>query len=289
MSDYFPEPGSFNGKPAPLGIGQITIDVGGIAINVAGIQPILLEPLQERYAPFVTNAPPNHRVMLEAGSPRYLDHAAGALLRLEERQDGGAPILVSHNFAARRKGKLGLLRLSAPADAEDSLMAIENYLRWSLADLALDRSGFIFHAAGLARNGRAYVFFGPSGAGKSTVVSLSPGYRVLSDDLVLLVRGERGWRAATTPFKGTFPQGAKDRGTYSLRGLYRLVQAPANAVAPVPLGLAVGMAMACCPFVSDPAKRRDKLLPLVESCCREAGVRELRFRREAGFWDIIAR
>ena len=168
-------------------------------------------------------------------------------------------------------------------------MAIENYLRWTLADLALEHGGFIFHAAGLAKGGRAYVFFGPSGAGKSTIVSLSPGAGILSDDLVLVIRGTVGWQAATTPFKGMFPQGAKDRVMYPLAGLFRLVQSPILALSELPAGLAVGMAMACCPFVSDPVKRHDKLITLVEECCRETGVRELRFRRDSSFWKLIER
>jgi hypothetical protein len=287
-ADHFPDPSSFtSGKP--LGVGQITLGVGGIAVKVSGIPADLLPSLQERYAPFLASLKPNHEVLLQTGEPRYLHHSPGTLLRLEEIQDGQGVILVSGNFAARREGARGKLLISDPSNATDSLMAVENYLRWTTADLALDREGFVLHSAGLAKDAHAYVFFGPSGAGKSTIVSLSKGCRILSDDLVLITRQNGHWSAATTPFMGMFPQGAKDRGIYPLHGLYRLVQAPVNALKALPLGLAVGMAMACCPFVSDPAKRHDKLLPLVESCCRELGVSELRFRREQGFWELIER
>ncbi len=256
---------------------------------MSGVPVHLLDRLTERYSPFLASVPEAHEVALEAGESRYLHHIPGSLLRLEESRDDQGEVLVSHNFAARRAGNHGRLLLSAPEDAEDSLMAIENYLRWTLADMALDHGGFIFHAAGLAKNGSAYVFFGPSGAGKSTIVSLSPGARILSDDLVLVLQGQSGWQAATTPFKGMFPQGAKDRAVYPLAGLFRLVQSPSLALAKLPVGLAVGMAMACCPFVSDPLKRHGKLMKLVEQCCRETGVSELRFRRDSSFWNLVER
>jgi hypothetical protein len=281
-ADHFPNPSSFtSGKP--LGGGQITLGVGGIAVKVSGIPTDLLPSLQERYAPFLASLKPNHEVLLQTGEPRYLHHSPGTLLRLEEIQDGQGVILVSGNFAARREGARGKLLISDPSNVTDSLLAVENYLRWTIADLVLDREGFLFHASAVVREGRAHVFFGPSGAGKSTIVSLSPALQILSEDMVLLIRADGEWRAATTPFK------ADKRVMFPIGGLYRLVQAPANRLATMSLGVAVGIVMACCPFVTKPSARHDKLLPLVESCCREAGVWELRFRKDPGFWDLIMR
>lgn len=270
-----------------MGGGSLAIEVGGIVVALTGISSELEGPLRERYAPFLTEAPPIHAIGLEAGQVAYLEFVPNSYLKLEERKQDGGRVLCSHDFAAWRGEGHGVLRLSHPEEVKSSLQAVENYLRWLIADLALARGGFVFHSAGLVRDGRAFVFFGPSGAGKSTVTSLSEGANVLSDDLVLLLRSASGWEAATTPFAGTFPQVAKDRGSYPLVGLFRLTQAPAHELRPVPLHVAVGMAAACCPFVSDAALRHDKLLPLVESLCREIGVRELRFKKDRGFWALL--
>ncbi len=282
-NDIFPEHGYFDCVVSPLGSGSLTILAGCVAVRISGIPKHLLEPMRERYAPFLADSRPDHEVTLEAGASSYLHHVPGTLLRLEEANDGDGAILASHNFAARRESSHGRLRLSESSAIRDSLMAVENYLRWTIADLVLDREGFLFHASGVVREGRAHVFFGPSGAGKSTIASLSPTLQVLSEDIVLLIRADGEWRAATTPFK------AEKRAIFPMAGLYRLVQAPANGLATMSLGVAVGIVMACCPFVTKPSARHDKLLPLVESCCREAGVWELRFRKDAGFWDLLTR
>lgn len=287
MADRLPGPGHFTDGRPPLGEGALTLEVGGLAVRLEGIPGDLARPLAERYRPFLSEAQPLHTVRLEAGEEAYLEFVPNTFLRLEEREADGGRALFSHDFAAWRSGPRGFLRLSVPGDVKASLQAVENYLRWVVADLALARGGFIFHAAGLVKEGRARVFFGPSGAGKSTVVSLSEGLTILSDDLVLLLEGQEGWFAATTPFAGTLPQQAKDRAVYPLAGLFRLTQAPAHELRAVPLHVAVGMVAACCPFVTDPALRHDRLLPLVEACCRSTGVRELRFRKDPGFWPLL--
>ena len=288
MADRFPPPGHFLEDRPPLGGGALTLEVGGLAVRLEGIPGPLVVPLAERYHPFLSDAPPLHSLRLESGDPAYLEFVPYSYLQLEERPADGGRVLASHDFAAWRAGEIGRLRLCDPVSVKPSLQAVENYMRWVFADLALARGGFVFHAAGLVRDGRARVFFGPSGAGKSTVVSLCPGLTVLSDDLVLLLRSEDGWHAATTPFAGTLPQQAKDRAVYPLAGLYRLTQSAAHELRPVPLHVAVGMVAACCPFVTDPTLRRDRLLPLVEECCRAAGVQELRFRKDPGFWALLS-
>ena len=170
--------------------------------------------------------------------------------------------------------------------------ALENCLRWVIADLALARGGFVLHAAGLVRNGSGYVFFGPSGAGKSTLAGMSAGMEagcgILSDDLVLIRRKEDIFEVSSTPFAGTLPQSDKRPGVYPLIGLYRLKQAPHHALRPIePPAVAVATVLACCPFVADPSARRNRLLPLVESCCKAVPVRELSFLKDHGFWDIL--
>jgi len=46
----------------------------------------------------------------------------------------------------------------------------------------------LFHAAGLLRNKKAYLFLGRSGAGKTTICSLSKKAQVIDDDIVPLAK-----------------------------------------------------------------------------------------------------
>jgi len=285
------DPGHFEGPLIPHGKGAFTVAVGGIAVRFEGLSEQLEAAALERYGPFLSDAPPAHKVHLCEGHQTYLDMAADQFLRLEEQRLSEGRTLVSHVFAAYRPDRTpreGLLRLS-PATPEDmALGALENYLRWIVADLALTSRGFVLHAAGLVRGGLGFVFFGPSGAGKSTLAGMSGAYGLLSDDLVLIQERDGAFCASSTPFAGTLPQSHKRAGVFPLSGLYRLRQAPLHAVHSIrPLSLAVASVLACCPFVADPAARRDRLMPLVESCCAAVPVAELSFLKDPGFWDIL--
>lgn len=288
MADTRPGREHFEQTPAPFGARALTVQVGPIAVRFEGLDGGLFEESGTRYGPFLSEAAPLHRVSVHPGDSAYLDKAPDGYLRLEEVDAEGWKRLYSHDFAAQRRGGEGRLRIAPSSDREAPVRALENYLRWVVADLALDRGGFVLHGAGLVRDGSAHLFFGPSGAGKSTVTGLSEGCAILSDDLVLLLRGDSGWRAATTPFAGTFPQGAKERRDFPLKGLYRLIQSPEDRLEPLAPGLAVGKVLSCCPFVGDPAARRDRLMPLVEACCRAVPPVDLHFRKSPDFWRLIA-
>lgn len=288
--DRFPNIAHFEDLPRPMGPGGISLSIADLCVRFDGLDPKLLESARGRYAPFLSDQRPQHTVTLYPGSAAYLDPAADGYFRALERPLGGARLYLSTDFAAlwAEGTEAGILRVSSPEDGEATLRAMENYLRWVTAGLALRREAFVLHAAGLVREGKAYVFFGPSGAGKSTVAALSQGCGLLSDDLVLLLRREGRWMAAATPFKGALSQSAKKAGVFPLEGLYRLVQAPRHALKVLPSAQGLATLLASCPFVTDPATRHDRLMPLAADCCRLAGVQELEFAKDSGFWESIA-
>lgn len=280
--DHFEEVGA-----SPPGK-ALTLAVGGLVVRLLALSPELAGKVSEWYEPFLSESEPLHTVVLAPGAPAYLDPSPDAMLRLEERRLGGGTMLVSHTFAAlRRPNGQNLLRLSSFEHAEACEGAMENYLRWILAHLALSRGGFVLHSAGLARGGRAFLFFGPSGAGKSTVAALSPECDVLSDDLVLVLPEEGRFRAHTTPFRGSLPQRAKSRDAFPLAGVFRLVKSDRVRVEPLPPPLAVANLLTACPFVGEPERRRNVLVPSLERLTRTVPAGTLYFRKEPSFWDPV--
>jgi hypothetical protein len=284
-------PSHFQEQLRPIGDLSVTVAVAGLSVRFEGLSAELQEACLRRYAPFLSKDKPLHSVAVSRGETAYLELPEDRFLRLEEAACPEGQVLLSHNLAALRepKGKAGQLKLSRPNDQKDALRGIECYLRWVVADLALQQGGFVLHSSGLARNGKAHVFFGPSGAGKSTVASLSPDCTLLSDDLVLITKRDGKWMAATTPFWGTLPQECKDAGLYPLAGLYRLTKSEEVRLAQASPAVAAGMVLACCPFVANPALRREKLVPLVDDCTRRVPTRSLLFRKDSTFWTIIKR
>jgi hypothetical protein len=68
-----------------------------------------------------------------------------------------------------------------------------------LATLVILGGGCTLHASAVATNGRAFAFIGPSGRGKSTLAALScaVGGRLITDDVLRVVRGDDGFLCPT--------------------------------------------------------------------------------------------
>ena len=272
-----------------MGPGGFSLSIAQLCVRFEGLNPGLLESARGRYAPFLCEEKPQHTVTLYPGAAAYLDPAPDHFLRVLERPLNGARLYLSTDFAALWADgtESGILRVANPEDREATLRAMENYLRWVTAGLALRREAFVLHAAGLVRDGKAYVFFGPSGAGKSTVAALSPGCGLLSDDLVLLLRRERGWCAATTPFRGSLEQEAKTPGIFPLAMACRLLQASSHSIAPLKPVEGAATLLASCPFISDRTSGYSELMALVADFCCKVFVARLHFSRDPRFWALL--
>ncbi len=263
------------------------VSVAGLCVSF-GVPPgTPQEPLREQYGPFLSEEPPAVAFQVVPGEGTYLEMAPDRFLRLEERPLGEGRLLLSHRFAAYRSGRTGVVRVSAPPGTPAFLQAVENVLRWTVADLALEAEGFVLHSAGIVREGRACLFFGPSGAGKSTVASFRSRSPLLSDDLVLLLRREGRFFAAATPFAGTLPQTEKHPGIFPVKGLFRLRKAPEDRLEALPRPLAVASLAAACPFVTAPADREGRLLPLLEDLTGQTPVFDLHFTKSGRFWSLL--
>lgn len=289
MADRRPGPEHFQPPLRALGEKAVTVAIQDLAIEISGLSAVVNESVRERYAPFLSDVRPAETVMVFEGDGDYLGPARDLFFRLEESPTPAGPIVLSHRFAAMhfQAQRRTVLRISDPRDKAQVLGAIENCLRWRIADMALLRGGVILHAAGLVRDGKAHIFFGHSGAGKSTVASLSPDALLLSDDLVLVLKKGERFYGATTPFMGTLGQAAKRQGLFPLAGLFLLKKSPAVELRALPPGKAEGALLSCCPFVWDPGRRTEYLLPMAADLCAQLGVKELSFRKEPSFWDVI--
>lgn len=274
-----------------LGEYGLTIGIAGLVVRVEGLSQEILKGMEEKYAQFITKSTEiNHSFKVGIGSPSYLEPSKDGYLRIEEESTENQWFVLSADFVGvgEKNWSKGYLLVSTPEKIKFTLIAIENYMRWVYAELALEKGGFIFHSCGLAKNGYAYVFFGPSGAGKSTIAGLSKDVNVLSDDLVLIIPEGNDFVAATTPFFGTLPQNAKDCGIYKLKGLYRLRKSEEARLSAMSKASAVGLVLACCPFIGTFERRNNILFPIVNNFLEKFPCYELFFRKDDAFWDLIS-
>ncbi len=162
----------------------------------------------------------------------------------------------------------------------------DSLLRILFSWILLPRIGFLLHAATVVRNGRAFIFTGRSGAGKSTLASLAPAGSVLTDEISLLRFEEGGWRAYGTPFWGEFRAGDTNSSA-PVAGIYRLVQAPENRVAPL---RQAELLRALLPnvlfFSAQPAAHR-RLLEILSRAVEEMPGHDLEFRNDRTVWEVL--
>ncbi len=164
----------------------------------------------------------------------------------------------------------------------------ENFCRILVAYRLHELGGAVIHGAGLVMDGEGLLFAGRSGAGKSTVsrMGLERGLTVLSDDLNALLPPDDGVvRLAGLPFTGDLPKG--DSSVVPLRGLYRLVQDPADSLHPLGRAEAVATLMACSPFLNADPHRRGSLFSTLLALAERMHAWELRFSLRGGMWDIL--
>ncbi len=213
--------------------GQLTLSISGIRFDLRGLPNGLDRLLALRFGPFAAPADPSRPADLTiqvrpADVRGYLDYDSqdgSKLYRLETRAHEDRLHAWSYAFAGwfDIEGPQGEISL-CDSPIEPPARSIENFLRVAFAWKAMKHGGFLLHASGLVRGGRAYIFFGPSGSGKTTVTRLSPHDLRLNDDCIHITRRGSLFCASGVPFKGSEDGGAEHAGVFPIAGFFRLVQ-----------------------------------------------------------------
>src|SRR5262249_6492991 len=116
-----------------------------------------------------------------------------------------------------------------------SRAALEITLKVAMCSTLPLEGGVPLHAAAVALDGGAALFFGPSGAGKSTLAA-GAADPVLSDELVAAFGG-RACGVRATGFWGTLNREDAPLRSFPLRGLFELKQERATRVERLAPGL----------------------------------------------------
>jgi hypothetical protein len=285
---------AFRAWRRPAGPRAARIDIAGITVEFEGLPEALAERMSVVYAPYLsrpTGSGRPLRVRLYEAPVEYFvppGFTKGReVYRMHTALDGGVFRTVSYRLAswidvARREGALAL----ASGELDPAPRALENFLRSSVAWLAMDTGGFFLHGASIVRAGRGYLFYGPSGAGKSTLAALNTEGEVISDDLTLVLRRPEGLMAAGGPFRGTYTRGTPVVGTFPVAGFYRLRKDPRTMVRPDDGGCFADL-LGNLPFVVDQMPRHAHLIDRVRALVEGAPFRYLHFRKDVNFWPAI--
>jgi len=278
------------GEMEKLGARSLRIRFMDECVRLSGLNEDLFIRISERYRPFILDEDgPGREIGFFRSPAPFLEESDG-YLKLEESACGEDRFLLSSCFAGSwsQDGEKGRLFIDEGKGEAAALAGFENYFRWLVANLLVERGGFVFHSAGVVRDGSAYLFFGHSGAGKSTVCENSPGSGILSDDLVLVfpVAGE-GYRACAAPFFGVMPQENKEPGSFHLKGCYRLRKSGEVRKRQLTKAQAFGLIVPSCPNIICGKRRNELLYPTVRKFLDSVQVYELFFKKDGTFWDAV--
>lgn len=246
--------------------------------------PTWFAPLRQRYEKFLVpevSASPAVRVTLLAPPPSSAPNI------------NQPPKFTEHGIRFLPPGWEGEVNLAEKSGwmrpaSNYVIEEIDYFLRVVCALYAFQAGGLLFHAAGIIREGKAYVFFGHSGAGKTTLSRLSSHYQVLNDDLVLLQPQEdRSWHVYSTPFFNPTQIDPQGNDHAPLVGLYSLVQAKQVFLEPASPGLALAEIIANVPVLSTDTRQTGTLFTRGQTLLTQVPIFRLHFRKDATFWDIL--
>jgi hypothetical protein len=198
--------------------------------------------------------------------------------------------------ASKTMGRISLSPLAAAMwtsveePLKDVIGVFENFFRLLVAYRLNEIGGALLHSAAVVRDSRAYLFLGRSGAGKSTIskINQDAGLDVLSDDMNALVVENGRTLVEKLPFAGDLGQTAERRGGALLAGIFRLEKADTHAIRPLPQPEALALLVSCSPYLNADRFRTDRLLENLATLSQNCVVKRLAFRRDPGFWDLIA-
>ncbi len=261
---------------------DLHIEIAGLGVHLTGLDEQLRGEIVARYAGFL-------------GGNGQADMSVQLDLRTSESPSGFLePELVFQQNewklrSASLRGRIHFSRRSGRLiiPAAGALAALDYYLRVVYAWLSLEAGGLMLHAAGILHKGAGYVFLGQSGAGKTTLARISHPRIVLNDDLIVLQPLQGHWQVHGTPFwnptqvKPSCRQGP-------LAAVYSLIQNQSVSVQPLSPASAVSALIACSPVLPADPRFAGRVLSRCQQICETIPVRQLHFRKDDSFWQMVA-
>lgn len=264
---------------------QFKLQIAGLAIDIAANDVALVEALRLRYAAFAARADTIGHVLVNidhlgwSDVPPLLNIPPTFTDSVLQIDVPGYSVMID---VARHTASIVL-------ECAHPLEAVEYALRMVVALLAFEHGGLMYHAAGVIRNDRAFLFFGYSGSGKTTVARVSTEDLVLNDDLLVLLPACDRWYAHATPFWN--PTQIRPSGPHSapVAALLRLVQAPSVRLEPMTPAQAVAECLSSIPVITADRSRSAAALLRATQLLNSVPHYRLHFLPDNSFWPILDR
>lgn len=260
---------------------ELTIQIGGTPILLRTADSLFRQMLQHRYAGFTSiSERPELEFEVDLVTPSS-----------EMESDEDIKVCSSNGVWSLRRGDFqaewnphagrGRIRQTANPYSIDTVLRIVHSL------VLAREGGFLLHAAGAIRHGRAFLFAGVSGAGKTTISRLAPPDATLLTDEISYVRCVSGsFHACGTPFAGELAR-LGENCSAPIAGLFLLAKGAENRIEPVSLTEATGSLLRNILFFAE----EPELVKLIfRSACNFVDcvpVQRLTFVPDQRVWSLI--
>ncbi len=299
-SFFLKEPGTFPTEPVGVPWGEEVVDLAmsGSHFTFSGLSTPQAAYVRQRYGDFLgapsscdmppvptqlfRAAPEDFRPFTQRGWTYTLDRDYGP----NRVRIAGLELLAMLDWSPHLSAALW----SATETTPGFNLVFDNVFRMVSAYALLARGGVLLHSAGVSDDHWAWIGFGHSGAGKSTLsgLALEAGHRVLSDDLNALRREDGCWLAQRVPFAGELGPTHGDDRSYPVAGICRLAKGPAHQLRPLARPEALAALVGSAPYVNQDPYRVLDLMASLEALVRALDCHDLTFRKDAGFWPLLA-
>ncbi|MCX8062356.1 MAG: hypothetical protein N3D16_07230 [Anaerolineales bacterium] len=169
---------------------------------------------------------------------------------------------------------------------KNPLVGVDYFLRIVGGLAAFDLGGLMIHAAGVERDGKAYLFLGHSGAGKTTTARNSPAGSVLNDDLLVLYPFEGHWYAAATPFYNP-TQNRPRPGCAPIEKVLYLVKDRRVYLEPTPQAQALAEMVACVPILTVEPYYLKEFLQRCQQILSAIPYYRLHLLPDDSYWSVL--
>ena len=266
-------------EPLHLVSGEVTVEIGGVAIQLHTSDCGFRKVIEKRYAGFLNPyTVPACRFEIELTTKQAPSDEDVSVFKR-----GSTWCLQRGDFRAEwdLNRREGWIRQCANPYSIDSVLRITHSLL-----LAME-GGFQVHASSAIRNGRAFIFAGVSGAGKTTTARLAPhDAAVLTDEISYVRRMENGYRAYGTPFAGELARPGANASA-PIQRVCLLKQSLENRLRRVSHAEAIRALMRHVLFFARDEELVERVLDSVVEFASSVEVMEMEFTPDHRAWELI--
>ena len=263
---------------------EVRIEIAEMCVALRCDNGRFVEQVKKRYEGFLSKKAPV--VTVDVLISDMVQGSTSEGLRVYRDDNRVSLVLRQTRGYIDTKNSIGRLEMTPPVGLE-SLDALEIFLRALYSLLCIRNSGFLLHAAGIAKDSKGYLFLGHSGSGKTTVSRLSANYKILADDLLVVRATDDVWKVFGTPFGAGGDIQKRANESVEIRAFFGLAKDEKVFLERLEYPRAVAELISSTPMVHQDPTLSEDVIGLCSDIARKIPGYRMHFLLDNSFWRYI--